>query len=354
MERISYVVLGESKSGTIDDLRQDAVMLGKKAMSADRAADQARRDLLAAMVAWGAVLIQARPLIPDRGFIAWVTQCGCGHRNKAHSAIKVASRLADAHGQLDKAKLRDVIERYNKECVGREGFVPLSLNASGSASVRTAEYALGMRSQSPSARRARHSEFTASDRDSARRAVQSDDLSDDVPIDFMDLAMGLGPAGKGGGRDNALGGGQVGDQVGARGGASQPRAEREESPGDGHAQPGEGGDGRDDAALKFGNTGAWAGPGERRGGSGSQGSNAAAWRATSPGPAAAGAKQAKGLGGVGGGVGGQMTLVELFQAAERVRHVADLIASGDLDAETVSRVLAICDQVERAGGNAHA
>ena len=104
------------------------------------AAMVAERSAVEKYVEWGAVLVQLRPSFKRGEWCRFLYATQCRHRQKAYRAIALAGRLADGHGLLDRAKLREVIRAYNAARVEREPLI-----GEDSLSVASAEVALGMR-----------------------------------------------------------------------------------------------------------------------------------------------------------------------------------------------------------------
>lgn len=114
----------------------------RAAIATEPAFESAREAKLAAYVSWGAVLIQIRPHVVEGTFCQWLSDGGCKHRQKAYSAMQLATEYADDHGKFDRARFAQAVAKYNSECAGRDGFKPLSID---SMSVNTAEIAAGVR-----------------------------------------------------------------------------------------------------------------------------------------------------------------------------------------------------------------
>lgn len=138
----TLLIDGRTRSFTPAELRREIVRSTQDAMKIDGEYENVHRERTARFVAWGSLLVQARPLIAEGEFCQWIAEGGCKHRQKAYSAIGMATELADANGHLDDEKFQQAIAKYNRECAGRDGFKALPLK---SRSIRTAEAALGMR-----------------------------------------------------------------------------------------------------------------------------------------------------------------------------------------------------------------
>lgn len=110
-ERVFQLVLAGSR------VRMGARDLAARVHELNSQAVRARGDELRAAVRLGAVLIQVRPQLPHGKWISWLHANGVKH-NHAKRAVNLAARYADSHGELDEPALVAAIDAFNAAHAG--------------------------------------------------------------------------------------------------------------------------------------------------------------------------------------------------------------------------------------------